>query len=184
VPETAIDVSAEGEIAPFTKVRSSFSEHTAAFLPGHDPELVVFLHLARRAGNLINSLQQRVLREHGLDNGSFSVLVTLANDPSPHALPLGEIAPRVVQTPSGVTRTVHRLVAQRLVKRTIDPYDGRVMQIQLTAKGKSVARAALADIVTQFRESLGSPTADESRHLADLQVELSDVLERLVQPNG
>jgi len=155
-------------------------------VPDVDPELVVLLIYARRVGHLVNAFEQRALREHDLDTSAFALLLALWYYDPPHRLSPAELCAAVVQTPGGVTRTVHRLASRKLVKRVSDPSDARLSDVQLTKKGIAVVRAALADTVTMFHHSLGEPAHNVIRRLADLQSELADVLELLlpVAPTG
>jgi DNA-binding MarR family transcriptional regulator len=167
-------------VAPPSQARHAFLAATADRLPEHDPEMVYLLAIARRMGHIVSGFQQRVLRDHDLDNATFAVLRALWYMPPPHRLSQAEICTYVVLTPSGVTRALHRLQDRNMVKRIGDIRDGRLAHVKLTAKGLRVAREALADATQQFQEALGWPAPDRVRRLSELQAEIADLLEPLL----
>src|SRR5262245_13438843 len=71
-------------------------------------------------------LDAELREEHGLTWSGYDVLVRLARVPE-HQLPMTELARRVMMSPSGLTRAVDTLVAEKLVVREREAGDGRVV---------------------------------------------------------
>ncbi|NBD25695.1 MarR family winged helix-turn-helix transcriptional regulator [Paenibacillus glycinis] len=81
---------------------------------------------------------------------------------------ISEISRRLQVTTPTVTQLIKKLIEEKLIERSVDPDDRRSVGIELTSKGKEVAKEADA----LFKESLGGLIdhlgLEESRHLADL----------------
>lgn len=86
------------------------------------------------AANAINDLTDRVCEEHGITRAQYNVLRILRGaHPGGHAR--CEIACRMLDRASDVTRLVDRLQARRLVKRSRGSEDQRQAVTVITAKG-------------------------------------------------
>jgi DNA-binding MarR family transcriptional regulator len=75
----------------------------------------------------------------GLHGAQLFVLQKLAEAP---AQSLAELASRTLTDPSSVSVVVSRLVARRLVSRSVSPEDGRRVIIALTPAGRATLRRA------------------------------------------
>jgi DNA-binding MarR family transcriptional regulator len=102
-----------------------------------------------RVHQLLVAEVDRVLRPHGLTLARYEVLMLLLFSRD-GALPLGKIGQRLQVHPASVTNAVDRLEAQRLVRRRAHPTDGRTVLATLTAKGRTVAESATADVNAVF----------------------------------
>lgn len=56
----------------------------------------------------------------------------------------------VIQSPGGLTKTLRRLESAGLVARRTDPADRRALLVEITAKGRSVARQADAALAAHY----------------------------------
>jgi DNA-binding MarR family transcriptional regulator len=108
-----------------------------------------------RVHQLLLAQVEAALRPHGLTLARYEVLMLLLFS-SEGALPLGKIGQRLQVHPASVTNAVDRLEGQRLVRRRPHPTDGRTVLATLTARGRTVADAATADVNEVF-ESLDLP---------------------------
>lgn len=98
-----------------------------------------------RVQQLLVAQVEAALRPHGLTLARYEVLMLLLFSRD-GALPLGKIGQRLQVHPASVTNAVDRLEGQRLVRRRAHPTDGRTVLATLTARGRSVAGAATADV--------------------------------------
>jgi DNA-binding MarR family transcriptional regulator len=103
-----------------------------------------------RVQQLLSARVDAVLKPHGLTFARYEVLMLLSFSRR-GALPLGKIGARLQVHPASVTNAIDRLEAQRLVRRTPHPTDGRATLATLTAKGRDRATRATADVNTLFR---------------------------------
>ena len=109
-----------------------------------------------RVQQLLAAQVDAVLRPHGLTFARYEVLMLLSFSRR-GSLPLGKIGERLQVHPASVTNAVDRLERERLVKRRPHPTDGRTTLAELTARGRSVAEAATADVNELFA---GLPVED------------------------
>ena len=77
------------------------------------------------------------------------------------------------------TIVVDKLVAARLVKRSADPADRRVVRIALTRKGKKVINELKKFHEDRFREILKKLTAEEQVELITAFERIYDLLSRI-----
>ena len=104
-----------------------------------------------RVQQLLLARIDAVLKPHGLTFARYEVLMLLSFSRS-GSLPLGKIGKRLQVHPASVTNAIDRLEAQRLVRRVPHPTDRRATLASLTARGRSVAAAATADMNALFTE--------------------------------
>jgi DNA-binding MarR family transcriptional regulator len=90
---------------------------------------------------VFRALDARLLADHGFGVDAYGVLVTLvgAHD---GVLTIGELGERRNLSPSGISRSVDRLVAVGLIERKTNPADRRSLLVGLTAQGLTRLRAA------------------------------------------
>ena len=111
------------------------------------------------------------LRDIGLTYPQYLVLLVLWQNGE---RTMGEIATRLALPPGGVTPIVERLEAARLVVRTRDEADRRVVHVTLTESGAKLEEAA-SD--AQRRVSCATTMRDDE--LAELRSTLQNLTERL-----
>jgi DNA-binding MarR family transcriptional regulator len=91
---------------------------------------------------------------------------------------MSEIAARLLASPSTITRIADRLAADQLIDRHTPPINCRVVQVQLTDRGRS----ALASADKAFLDTL---TRTFSAHLSATDVAaLRRILRKLLEGNG
>lgn len=97
------------------------------------------------------AFQKRILEPFALSPSDYSILGALRRAGGARTLEPGDLYSAIGCTPGGLTKMVARLERQGLVKRLVDPKDGRRASIRLTIKGAAVERKA----GTEYAESAG-----------------------------
>jgi DNA-binding MarR family transcriptional regulator len=124
--------------------------------------------------SVLQRLDAELRREHGLAVTEFDVLITLFNAPG-QRLGMSALADRVLLSPAGTTHLVTRLERDRMVRREVDPTDGRKWFTVLTEEGDAALRAARITHNDVLRETLMAvTTADERRTLRRLWQRLAE----------
>lgn len=96
-----------------------------------------FLH-AHQA--LVERLDRELLDQHDLPLAWYDVLVQLHE--AGRELTMGELAGRLLISPSTCTRVVERMLVAGLIERRIDDRDARVRHVSLSSAGQARLRAA------------------------------------------
>jgi DNA-binding MarR family transcriptional regulator len=115
------------------------------------------------------------LQQSGLFPGQESVLEALAMN---GAMPMGELAERLDVRPPTVSKTITRLAAQGLVKRSAAGGDGRLVAVELTEDGMEkaaslvgisagVEKEMLAGLDSKDRKRLRKALKKMARNLAE-----------------
>lgn len=142
---------------------SSISPHAGA--PGQrledprepDPfsaaEFAAWRGMLRVHSAVFRELDRRLLANHDLSVDAYGVLITLVGAPD-GGLPIGELGERRNLSPSGISRSVDRLVGAELVERTTNPADRRSILISLTRAGLKRLREAQVTHHATVRELL------------------------------
>lgn len=89
---------------------------------------------------LLDILDTELQAAGGVSLRWYDVLVHLED--SPEGLPMNELAGRILQSKSGLTRVVDRMEEKRLVRRDRPPHDRRVVLVHLTPAGTEVLAAS------------------------------------------
>jgi DNA-binding MarR family transcriptional regulator len=90
---------------------------------------------------VLTELDAHLRQEHGLTVTEFDVLITLFNAAEVR-LRMTALAERVLLSPAGLTHLVTRLERDGLLRREVDPNDGRKWFAVLTDNGDAKLRAA------------------------------------------
>lgn len=106
---------------------------------------------------VLQDLDTALRRGHRLAVREFDVLITLFNAPA-RRLRMSTLADQVKLSPAGMTHLVTRLERDRLVRREVDPTDGRKWFTVLTDQGDEVLRAARPTHNAVLRRSLFAVT--------------------------
>ncbi len=143
--------------------------------PDLDPApLQVFSRLSRLARQL-ELARRTAFNTHGLESGAFDVLSALRRSGEPYELTPGKLLAETLVTSGTMTNRINRLARAGYVQRAADARDGRVVLVRLTAEGKAVVDAAMADLLAWEAELLeGLDTR--------AQAELAELLRRLAAP--
>ncbi len=132
--------------------------------------------LFESSAGLRRVLQRRFESEGSLTSQSFDVLIRLARSPGSE-LRMSELAAQTSLTPSGLTRSVDRLVDQGLVVRRVCPEDRRGAFAVLTPAGRELMDRVIPEHLAHVEELLGSLyTPEEEQALSDLLRRLRDHL--------
>ena len=108
----------------------------------HSRETTVVLDHLRRIVRTLRESSRAAEARIGVTGAQLFVLRSLVG---PRPLSLNQVAARTHTHQSTVSVVVKRLVARRLVQRTVSPVDGRRVQLALTPRGRAVLeRAPLA----------------------------------------
>ena len=102
---------------------------------------------------VMRELDQRLQRAHGLGVDAYGLLITMVGQPGT-PITIGELGERRNLTPSGISRSVDRLVKAGLVERTTNPADERSRLIALTTHGLQRLREAQVTHHATVRELL------------------------------
>ncbi len=109
------------------------------FLESDEWESVNALLMLSRV--VLSGLDDQLRQQHGLAVTEFDVLIALLNAPESR-LRMSDLAGRVLLSPAGMTHLVTRLERDGLVRREVDPDDGRKWFAVLTDRGDATLRIA------------------------------------------
>lgn len=125
----------------------------------HDAALLhlTLLHL----GRLVESSIQSVITPEGLEMSEHSVLTALVFAGPPHTMSPTQLSQVILQTTSGMSKTLRRIERLGLIERIDDPNDGRARLVVLTEKGREMSERPLRQLVTQWSEQLKDLGTDE-----------------------
>lgn len=112
------------------------------------------------SGRMEGVLETRFKRTFGLSMPDYNVLLALWEAPG-HTLRMGELADKVVYSPSRLTYLVTHLATDGLVRRVPSATDGRGFDAVLTERGTTTVLAATELHQTTVREYLLDGMTDE-----------------------
>jgi DNA-binding MarR family transcriptional regulator len=112
--------------------------------------------------SVLAELDARLRGAHNLTVSEFDVLITLYNAPSSR-LRMTVLAERVLLSPAGMTHLVTRLERDGLVRREVDPADGRKWFAVLTDAGDRALREARVTHNDVLRETFLAQTSTRER---------------------
>lgn len=143
-------------------------------LGGADPDLVLITMWTARLSRVVASRYASLLRDHDLQYSDFAALtlVCLIGPTSPTS-----IQDYLVITSGGVTKTIDRLAARGLVKRSTDPDDGRGVVVHVTPAGAKLQAHLFAADIERQETDLDAMTESERRQLLVSLRRLLDMLE-------
>jgi DNA-binding MarR family transcriptional regulator len=147
-------------------------------LTGADPATVLVMMWAGRLSRRVEAFYQQVLRPHGLQYSDYALLSLLRFS--------GSMTPKNLNrylaiTSGGLTKSIDRLEAAQLVRRTPDPDDGRGRLVALTRKGERlVGKVFDADLQAHEHLFRGLSGSDRKR----IAVALRELLDAFEEPAG
>jgi DNA-binding MarR family transcriptional regulator len=112
--------------------------------------------------SVLRELDDDLRRQHGLAVTEFDVLITLFNAPD-QRLRMSVLADRVMLSPAGATHLVTRLERDRLLRREVDPADGRKWFAVLTDDGDRMLQDARRTHNDVLRRTLLASTSSADR---------------------
>ena len=136
--------------------------------PDLDVEPLQVLSRVSRLAKHLDRARRAAFAAHGLEAWEFDVLSALRRQGPPYQLSPGSLLHATLVTSGTMTNRVDRLAEGGLVRRLPDPQDKRGVLVELTPRGRSVADAALADLLTQERDLLAGLDASQRDLLASL----------------
>ena len=131
------------------------------------------------AANTLNERMDRLCEEYGITRAQYNVLRILRGV-HPEGHPRSEIACRMLDRASDVTRLVDRLQARRLVKRTRGSQDQRQAVTCITAKGIKLLQAMQPHIDGEtgyIKSRLGDDDCRELSRLCGLLLDETETRE-------
>ena len=129
--------------------------------------LQVMSRVSRLAKHL-DRARRAAFAAHDLEAWEFDVLSALRRQGPPYRLSPGALLRATLVTSGTRTNRIDRLAEAGLVTRHPDPQDKRGVLVQLTDRGRSVADAALADLLVHERKMLARLTTVEQDQLTSL----------------
>ena len=129
--------------------------------------LQVLSRVSRLARHL-DRARRTAFASHGLEVWEFDVLSALRRQGPPYQLSPGALLRATLVTSGTMTNRIDRLAEGGLVRRLPDPQDKRGVLVQLSERGKSVADAALADLLEQEHGLLTGLDDAQREQLASL----------------
>ena len=127
------------------------------------------LHVLSRISRLARRLDQdrgTAFAEHGLEGWEFDVLSALRRAGTPYELSPGALMQQTLVTSGTMTNRVDRLEKRGFVQRRPAPSDRRGVLVRLTADGRRVVDAAMADLLQHEQAILSHLPARERDRLA------------------
>jgi len=143
--------------------------------PDLDVAPLLILSRVLRLARHLDLARGSAFAEHDLEGWGFDVLSALRRAGAPYQLSPGHLVAQMLVTSGTMTNRVDRLAARGLVSRGPDPSDRRGVKVTLTARGREVVDAAMADLLDRERSLLNELPPAEREHLAQL-------LRRLLSP--
>jgi DNA-binding MarR family transcriptional regulator len=116
---------------------------------------VALLHLTLlHLGRIVESSIQGVIAPEGLEISEHSVLTALWFAGPPYTLSPTQLSNVILQTTSGMSKTLRRIERLGLIERVADPNDGRARHVVLTDKGREMSERPLRQLVDQWSTQL------------------------------
>src|SRR3954447_22562197 len=120
--------------------------------PLTDAEQTAWRTYVESSWALHTRLEDELRAATGLSMSDYHVMVVLSEVPG-HRLRMGELAGRLVFSPSRLTYQINSMVKRGLVRKQACPDDGRGQEAVLTASGMAQLVAAAPLHLTTVRES-------------------------------
>ncbi len=135
-------------------------------LPDVDQDVAV-LHLSLlHLGRIVESSIQPLLDPDGLEISEHSVLTALWFAGPPHTMSPTQLSQVILQTTSGMSKTLRRIEGLGLIERVADPADGRARLVVLTGQGRDLAERHLRQLVDHWSAGVEGIGAGELRTIA------------------
>ncbi len=116
---------------------------------------VALLHLTLlHLGRLVESSIQSVIAPNGLEMSEHSVLTALWFAGPPYTMSPTQLSNVILQTTSGMSKTLRRIERLGLIERVDDPNDGRARLVVLTERGREMSERPLRQLVSQWTVQL------------------------------
>jgi DNA-binding MarR family transcriptional regulator len=121
-------------------------------LPDLDTAPTALLGRVYRLAQLVAPTIEATMAGFGLDRGEFDVLATLRRNGAPYRMTPTALYQHLLIASASLTHRLKRLEAAGLVQRVPSPDDGRSLQVQLSARGRTlIERTIRADMQAERR---------------------------------
>ena len=134
--------------------------------PDTDGDLALVLIAVARLGSILELDLQRTAHLGGLERSEHSVLTMLWLAGPDHYLSPTQLSHLIVQTTSGMTKTLRRLERAGMVERIPDAGDGRRQLIRLTAAGSRLIERHVRQMFDRWEARLQRLPRSERAPLA------------------
>ena len=141
-------------------------------LPDLDGDVVLAFMALSRLGRMIERDTMTVLRADALEASEHAVMTVLWLRGPESPLSPTQLSKLIIQTPSGMTKTLRRLERAGLVERVHDPASDRRWSVHLTPAGSALAEEHLRQRISQWNEHL--------ERYATMNGRLADILWALI----
>jgi DNA-binding MarR family transcriptional regulator len=135
-------------------------------LPDADQDLALLIIATTRLGRILKQDLQQMARSGGLEESEYSVITILWLAGPDHPLSPTQLSQIIIQTTSGMTKTLRRLEEAALVERFPDPADGRRQLIRLTSAGSHLIDGHTRQMYARWDERLRQYDRAERARLA------------------
>ncbi len=132
-------------------------------LTGFSPKARAWRAFLETSALITDRMEKRLHAVTGLKLAEYNLLLLLA-EAEDNRLRMGELAERMVFSPSRLSYQVKALAKRGLLSRCIDENDKRGMTAQLTEEGKKVFSAA-SRVHAQHIKQLFHPALDDAQAL-------------------
>lgn len=146
---------------PIIDIRAALKDR----LSGADQDLALLLIATTRLGRILRWDVQQTARLAGLEASDHAVLLTLWLAGPDHPLSPTELSQVIIQTTSGMAKTVRRLERAALVERVPDPADRRRQQIRLTPAGSELVEPHIQEMLDRWKVRLDAYSPSEQARL-------------------
>jgi DNA-binding MarR family transcriptional regulator len=143
--------------------------------PDLDTSPLEVLSRITRLARHLDRARRAAFAEHDLDGWEFDVLAALRRAGPPYELSPGQLLTQTLVTSGTMTNRIDRMEGRKLVSRAPDRADRRGVRVQLTAKGRELVDAAMADLLAREQQLLAALPPEQRESLAGL-------LRRLLAP--
>jgi DNA-binding MarR family transcriptional regulator len=139
----------------------------------NDTESRAWLGLLHAYASLVKQLDSELAATHGLSLSAFEVLWRVAATEQGR-LRMTDLAELVLLSPSGLSRLIDRLEADRMIERVACPTDGRAINATITELGRArLAEAQTTHVEGIRRRFLSNFSESEVGQLADFWLRLA-----------
>ena len=136
--------------------------------PDLDLEPLQVLSRVSRLARHLDRARRTAFAARSLEAWEFDVLSALRRQGPPYQLSPGALLRATLVTSGTMTNRIDRLAERGLVRRLPDPQDRRGVLVHLSEQGKSVADAALTDLLDQEHSLLAGLDDTQREQLASL----------------
>lgn len=130
---------------------------------------------------LSKNLNRSIRSKTNLNPGSLFILGLLKRA---GMLTMSEIGCKLDMPKPHVTAQIDRLIAEEMVERMFDPNDRRIINIQLTEKGKTDFAQIKLDVSEEIRSKLQTIDADKIQELLVATGKVKEILSEVMTDNN